>query len=129
MADTCPHGFPPADCLICQTLGTGATPGRPPGQVSTPTQPPYYGPGAAPRGEQAVRPDAVYPAGTSQERRTFGSRVGWALVILALIMVAAWMLAGALFALVRLIELFVVAAAAGWVGFRLGVHRGRRSGG
>ena len=96
--------------------------------MSSPPQPPYYGPGARPGGGQAVRPDAVYPAGDTKPRRAFGSRVGWALVILALVMVAAWMLAGALFAIVRLIELFVVAAAAGWVGFRLGVHRGRRTG-
>jgi hypothetical protein len=49
------------------------------------------------------------------------------LVILALLVVGAWLVAGAFFAIVRVLELLIVAAAAGWVGYRIGVYRGRRS--
>jgi hypothetical protein len=40
--------------------------------------------------------------------------------------VVAWVVAGAVFALLHVIELLVVAAVAGWVGYRIGHYRGRR---
>jgi hypothetical protein len=94
----------------------------------TPPSPPSYG-GVPPQGDRAVRPDAVYQPGTAPGGgRTIGFRLGWALVLLALIMIAAWVLAGAFFAILRLLEILIVAAAAGWVGYRLGLRRGRRIG-
>jgi len=63
------------------------------------------------------------PAGGA---RSLGSRVGWALVLMALLILAVWFVAGAFFAIVRILELVIVAAAAGWVGFRLGRRSGRR---
>lgn len=46
------------------------------------------------------------------------------IVVIGLI---AWVVAGALFALLHLLEIVLVAAAAGWAGYRLGHYRGRRS--
>jgi hypothetical protein len=75
-----------------------------------------------------VRPDAVYEAApTAGPGRPLSTRIGLVLVLLALVMIAAWVVAGAFFAILRLFEILIVAAAAGWVGYRLGVRRGRRS--
>jgi hypothetical protein len=127
MADTCPHGFPPAECLICQTL-RAANEQRRSAPTSTQYATPPYTAGQIPSGDQPVRPDAVYqPGGAPRPERSFGSRFGLVLVILALLVVGAWLVAGAFFAIVRVLELLIVAAAAGWVGYRIGVYRGRRS--
>jgi hypothetical protein len=40
--------------------------------------------------------------------------------------VAAWIVAGVVFALLHIIELLVVAGVAGWAGYRLGHYRGHR---
>jgi hypothetical protein len=45
---------------------------------------------------------------------------------IAVIGLIAWLVAGAVFAIFHVIELFVVAALAGWAGYRLGRFRGRR---
>jgi hypothetical protein len=45
------------------------------------------------------------------------------LVVIALF---GWMIAGTVVAFLHTIELFVVAAVAGWLGYRIGRHRGRR---
>jgi hypothetical protein len=42
--------------------------------------------------------------------------------------VVAWFLAGAVFAILRVLELVVVAGLAGWVGYKVGHYRGRHSG-
>ncbi len=42
--------------------------------------------------------------------------------------VIAWFLAGAVFAVLRVLELLVVAGLAGWIGYRFGHYRGRHSG-
>lgn len=53
-----------------------------------------------------------------------------ALVVVGLVVagVAAWALLGVAFAILHLLELIVVAGAAGWVGYRVGHFRGRRGG-
>jgi hypothetical protein len=72
-----------------------------------------------------VRPDAVYPP----ERERPGSitshlvLVGAAIIAIGL---AVWVVAGAVFAILRLLELVLVAGVAGWAGYRLGQYRGRR---
>ena len=45
---------------------------------------------------------------------------------IALIGVAAWVVAGVVFALLHVLELVAVGAVAGWVGYRLGHFRGSR---
>ena len=43
------------------------------------------------------------------------------------VVVAAWIVAGVLIGLLHALELLAVAAAAGWVGYRIGHYRGRRA--
>ncbi len=106
MAATCPHGFPPSECLICPTLPR---------------------PGAAAAVEMAARPA---PAGGIPARRRQATTtvhlvgVAGAIVVLGL---AAWALAGVVFGLLHVLELVAVGAAAGWAGYRLGHFRGSRS--
>ena len=62
------------------------------------------------------------------ERRQGGSLVTHAGVTVAVILVAAitfWFLAGVAYRIFHLVELLVVAGAAGALGYRIG-HRGRR---
>jgi hypothetical protein len=49
-------------------------------------------------------------------------------VLLAVVgvVVVGWV-AAAFFAILHIVELLAVALGAGWVGFKLGVHQGRRS--
>ncbi|MGI8850391.1 MAG: hypothetical protein ACR2KC_01870 [Acidimicrobiales bacterium] len=52
-----------------------------------------------------------------------------ALAVLAGVLVVAlgaWLLAGVAFTILRIFELAIVAAGAGWVGYRIGWYRGRR---
>jgi hypothetical protein len=61
--------------------------------------------------------------GRSGRRRTPSA----AIVVVALLfgfLVVGWVVA-AVFAVLHVLELLAIAAVAGWVGFRLGVHRGR----
>jgi hypothetical protein len=102
VAPTCPHGLPPSECLICPTLpqpsGTSTTPSTMPGPPTT-----------APRHRGSV----LHVAG-----------MAGAIVLIGLV---AWAVAGVVFAILHVLELLAVAAAAGWVGYRLGHFRGARS--
>ncbi|MDQ2724236.1 MAG: hypothetical protein M3Y36_01880 [Actinomycetota bacterium] len=128
----CPHGFAPDDCLICATLR------------SSPAQGAGNGPALAvadrDRGEGGRRrpwanhdPDRGADTVTVVEpgrapRRPAGRPLTMALlVIVALIAVVAgfWLVAGVVFALLRIIEVVAVAVAAGWIGYRVGHWRGR----
>ena len=127
----CPHGFQPADCLICRTLGTQPTAQVESGRWSDSGTAGGGGRAAKPdrRGRAADQPDAVYPPRTSGERsRSLSSQAALVLVGVAVLAVLAWFLAGAVFALLRVLELLVVAGLAGWGGYRLGHYRGRHSG-
>jgi hypothetical protein len=97
---TCPHGFPANECLICRTLPA-------PQGGDTRLSPPKSGPPAP--------------------RRSIGLHLTGVVVGIALIGIIAWVVAGAVFALLHLLEIVLVAAAAGWAGYRLGHFRGRRS--
>jgi hypothetical protein len=49
-------------------------------------------------------------------------------LILALVaLIVVWLVAGFVFAALRILELVAVAAVAGWLGWKLGVHHGRRT--
>lgn len=112
MPDTCQHGLPAADCLICRTLpataGGGADPIRSPGAGS---------------GSRRDRPPAQAPGPRhgSLALHTAGVVAG-----IAVIGVIAWVVAGAVFAILHIIELLVVAGVAGWAGYRVGRFRGNR---
>jgi hypothetical protein len=101
MPTTCGHGLPAADCLICRTLP--ASPGGSP---------------SGPAGGRAERP-AI--------RRSIGMHVTGVAVGIVVIGLIAWVVAGAVFAILHIVEILLVAAAAGWAGYRLGHFRGRRS--
>jgi hypothetical protein len=130
MAETCPHGFAPAECLICRTLGA-----QPKVQVESSAGRPQ--PGRARRHQAAtsgngidlagaaVRPDAVYAPGTKTRLRPASHHLLVMVGILLAVGAALWLLAGVAFAVIRLLELIVVAAGAGWAGYRVGHWRGR----
>jgi len=133
MAATCPHGFAPDACLICRTLD-------PQRQVQVETSPAREGVGRrlgrgkspAPiplSGSSAVRPAEVYPPDASQRRlQPVTHHLLLGVAALLAIGAAVWLLTGVAFAIFHLIELLLVAAVAGWAGYRLGHWRGRREG-
>jgi hypothetical protein len=125
MTDTCPHGFRPDECLICRTL-KGSHPQQ---QVETgrASQQPLAGGIVGETKRPAVQPDAVYPPGRpARPPRSPGSQLALVAVAVVAIGLAVWAVAGAVFAILHLLELLVVAGVAGWVGYRLGLYRGRR---
>jgi Flp pilus assembly protein TadB len=68
-------------------------------------------------------------AGRPERRRRGGLPANLAtLAIVAVVgfVVLGWV-AAAFFAVLRILELVAVAVVAGWVGYRLGVHQGRRN--
>ena len=93
----CPHGLPRATCEICRVLEP-----TPVGRTGSP---------GLRRGAGA--------------RRLPGGLATVAVVAVVGFVVLGW-LAAAFFAVLRIIERLVVAMIAGWVGWQLGVRRGRR---
>jgi hypothetical protein len=112
---TCIHGFPPGQCLICQTLQGSKDQGRRRG-----------GPAAVTGQPTPVRPDAVLTE-RAAPRRSLAWRAGGLLLAVALVVLLAGWIAGLAFTILRTVELLLVAAAAGWVGYRIGLYRGRRA--
>jgi hypothetical protein len=72
-----------------------------------------------------ARPDAVYGAQT-RRGHTLTSYAVLGVLTIVVVVVAAWIVAGVLIGLLHALELLAVAAAAGWVGYRIGHYRGRR---
>ena len=103
---TCPHGFAPGSCLICQTLGT-----------------------SAPVASGSTRPAVEVLTGRPARRRsgmTLGARlIGLAALAIGVVLVVGWV-AALIWAALRVVELIGVAVVAGWAGWRLGVRHGRR---
>jgi hypothetical protein len=117
---TCIHGFAPGQCLICQTLDGGGA--RPAKQASRAQAAPKATPGPTP-----VRPDAILTHAPAP-KRSLGWKAAGAVVILALVLlVGIWAIHLAL-AVLRIIELAAVAVVAGWIGYQIGVIRGRHLG-
>jgi hypothetical protein len=50
------------------------------------------------------------------------------LAAIAVIGLVTWIVAGAVFAMLHVIEIIVIAGVAGWAGYRLGHYRGRKRG-
>jgi hypothetical protein len=96
---TCEHGLAPGTCLICATLKGGPV---------------------VPAG--SARP----PAPTPPDRPRIGVLGG--LVVVAAVAVVAWFLIHLVWGVLRLVELALVGAVCGYVGFRIGVAVGRRQG-
>jgi Flp pilus assembly protein TadB len=131
VATTCIHGFEPGTCLICKTLD---------GSPKTATKQAAQG-GEGKRGRRAaraaqsveraappiaVRPDAVLPA-KQDTGSGVGLRVMGILFLIILAAVAVWFVFGLVIHILHIVELIAVAVGAGWLGWKLGVHHGRRS--
>ncbi|HEY3809806.1 MAG TPA: hypothetical protein VGL49_00120 [Acidimicrobiales bacterium] len=71
-----------------------------------------------------AQPDAVY-APEGRRPRSVGGHMALIVVGVLAIGAVAWVVAGAVFAILHVIELLVVAGIAGWAGYRLGHFRGR----
>jgi hypothetical protein len=74
----------------------------------------------------AARPDRVYGPDTPRPGRSLSSYAVLGAVGLIAVVAAAWVLAGIVVGLLHALELVIVAAVAGWVGYRIGLYRGRR---
>ncbi|HWC37388.1 MAG TPA: hypothetical protein VG476_02610 [Acidimicrobiales bacterium] len=112
---TCLHGLDQGSCLICQTLAT--KPSAPPAPAKADRR------GRAPRSLPALGPE---DRGPERPARRFS--VAGALALLLAAVIVGWVVVAALWTTFRVLELALVAAAAGWLGWRLGVWHGRRLG-
>ncbi len=117
---TCQHGLPSADCLICKTLaGQGAVRSAP---VATEAPRHRF------RHRNAAPPLDRPPVEvvTRPQRGSLFSHPGLLVALAVGAAIAGWFVAGAVFALLRVLEIGVVALFSGWVGYRWGLARGRR---
>jgi len=110
----CVHGNDPASCVICQALDIGA-----PGQATTTRATRRH-----PHPDGAAHPP-VEVADTSGSGG--GVHVGRHVAVLVGVLVLAalsfWVVTSLLFAVLRLVELVVVAGVAAVVGYRIGRSR------
>lgn len=124
---TCLHGFESGQCLICRTLAPSADRDGPRSKHRVGAPPSTTG---ADRRPAATAPVFSAPVevvdGRPRGRLTPARRTVAVLVTAVVAIAAVWLVAGAVFALLRLLEVFVVAAATGVIGYRLGRARGHR---
>jgi uncharacterized membrane protein len=100
--------------LICKTLGsTTTTTAARPGRRSANTA----------SSSVADRPPVEV---VSRPRRSSGSRLGLWLLALVAAALAIWFIVGLVSTVLHVIALVAVAAAAGWLGYRVGHWQGRR---
>ena len=130
MPTTCNHGFAPADCLICRTLGTTTPPTTsveaPPNRQRHPEVPLPTEIHSPPARLDKTTPASPPPSDAPRRRRGRGGSLVLALMVLLAIGAAIWILVGVVFTLLHVLELIAVAAGAGWVGYRIGHFRGSR---
>jgi hypothetical protein len=85
--------------------------------------------GQSPSTGYPVQSDVIYQGGPPVHRsRLLGAQFVLLLAAIAVIGLVTWIVAGAVFAMLHLIEIIVVAGVAGWAGYRLGHYRGRKRG-
>jgi hypothetical protein len=113
---TCIHGFAPGQCLICQTLQGSGRPTKEAGRAQS-------GPPATSR-PAPVRPDAVLTRSPAP-KRSLGWRAAGLVAILAVVLLVGIWAVHLAFAALHILELVAIAAVAGWLGYRVGVYRGR----
>jgi hypothetical protein len=125
VSSTCQHGFAPGTCLICQTLatGSGGAPGPEPSKKSRRRARP------SPSAAVSLSADrsSVHVLPAPRRSLPIGSRLlGAALMVVAVVVVLWWItiVAAVVF---RVVELGAVTLVSGYVGWRLGVHHGRRT--
>jgi hypothetical protein len=115
---TCIHGFASGQCLICQTLQNGGG-GRPAKEADRAKAAPTASSRPTP-----VRPDAVLTKSPAP-KRSLGWRAAGLVVILAVVLLVGIWVVHLAFAVLHIIELAATALVAGWLGYQIGVYRGR----
>lgn len=123
----CQHGLPAAECLICKTLGTGhAT------QVQEAPRAGWWRRGdRSPAGAAPVpvtttpRQAAPRNAPAGPHPRPIGRHLGLIVVAVVVIAAVAWLASGVVSVVLHGLELALIAAVAGWIGYRIGHFRGR----
>ena len=129
MSATCNHGFAPADCLICRTLGTTTRPATSLETLGGRRRHPEVQPPSTTVPSPPARLDttaAPSPSDTPRRHRRRGGSLVLALMVLLAVGAAAWILVGVVFTVLHVLELIAVAAGSGWVGYRIGHFRGSR---
>jgi hypothetical protein len=140
----CIHGFAAGQCLICQTLQAGGDNGGGKGgrkgggrraKTATRAQPAVIQPGQPQ--PASVRPDAVYrPQPTGRGGGDGGGGGGGSLglklagvaVVVVLVILAGVWIASLVWSVLHLIQLVAAALVAAWLGYQVGVFRGKRLG-
>jgi hypothetical protein len=126
----CAHGFPQSECLICRTLGVSSSPA-----AATKTKTRDAG-SAEISGMLSTRPAALPEARQRQadlpQEQASRGRGGMSPLwpVLGIIVVGGvllWAFAGVLSLAFHIGEFVAVGAIAGWLGYKLGHARGRRS--
>lgn len=115
MDGRCEHGLPADECLICKTLGSTSTATKSrPGRRATRTS------SGALTDRPPVEVVSRRPPRSLTSRLTF-----WGLALVALAL-AVWFVVGLVAVVFHVIALVAVAAAAGWLGYKIGHWQGRR---
>jgi hypothetical protein len=130
----CIHGFAAGQCLICQTLQSGGNDGgRKAGRrakTATRAQPAVIQP-QQPQ-PTAVRPDAVYrphpPDGGGGGGGSLGLKLAGMAVVVVLVILAGLWIASLVWSVLHLIQLVAATLVAAWLGYQVGVLRGKRLG-
>jgi len=124
VATTCIHGFAPGTCLICQTLGP-ATKVKEPKQSRRQAKTEAKRAAAPP--VPAVRTPAPVTRPAPQPPGSTGLRVLGAIFLIVLAFLAFWWVLHFVLGVLHVFEIFIAAAIAGYVGYRIGHHQGQRS--
>lgn len=120
VASTCIHGFASGACLICRTLD-------PSGKAKpVATEPVPRGRRTRQAALEATGP-RVLPAEGRGPRSGLGLRLAVLVVGAFVLLALAWSVLHVVFAVLRILELITVALVAGYLGWKAGVHHGRRS--
>jgi hypothetical protein len=121
VATTCIHGFAPETCLICQTLGAGTKTKEAKPSRKQASAPPAPTPVRAVRGSAPVARQEPPPTGS------LGLRVLGVIFLIVVAFFAFWWVLHFVLGILRVLEIFAAAIIAGYLGYRLGVYRGRKS--
>jgi len=137
VAATCIHGFAPGSCLICQTLdgGSGSKKVDSPSPKVATTVATGHGVATSRAGRQGrqrvadgpgpVRPDRVLAPRDGRHSSGAAVKVVGAVAVLGIAALFAWLVVGFVFGILHLVEIIVLAGAAGWVGYQVGRVKGR----
>lgn len=113
----CLHGYEQGHCLICEALATTT--------VDTDDRGGSHR-SWLPGGRLPGRPPATTATGLVAERHHHPlATLALVAVVLMAAVLAGWVLLGAVYAILRILEIVAVAFAAGWVGYRVGHWQGR----